>query len=208
LLRLVTERPTLEQRLMGLHNEEGGHNNEEGLNRRLEFWNKNGEEVISFIEELATEEGTQCITKEIPEAKAEEIVKEMVEFIGEPHNYGPTQEELEMIKLEDERRKQEEWQAKQKEQKKNELREQQEREERERIMRLDSERLHEILLQEREMLEVKSAPLRNYLMENVIPTLTKGLIEVCQMRPDDPVDYLAEWLFKNNPVNTGDRLKK
>ena len=36
--------------------------------------------------------------------------------------------------------------------------------------------------------------------ENVIPTLTEGLIEVCKLKPEDPVDYLAEWLFKNNPV--------
>ena len=51
-----------------------------------------------------------------------------------------------------------------------------------------------------ELLEVRSIPLRNYLMQNVIPTLTEGLIEVCKLKPEDPVDYLAEWLFKNNPI--------
>ena len=54
--------------------------------------------------------------------------------------------------------------------------------------------------QEQEMLEVRSIPLRNYLMQNVIPTLTEGLIEVCKLKPEDPVDYLADYLFKNNPV--------
>ena len=54
--------------------------------------------------------------------------------------------------------------------------------------------------QEQELLEVRSIPLRNYLMQNVIPTLTEGLIEVCKLKPEDPVDYLAEYLFKNNPV--------
>ena len=47
---------------------------------------------------------------------------------------------------------------------------------------------------------MRAIPLRNYLMQNVIPTLTEGLIEVCKLKPEDPVDYLAEWLFKNNPV--------
>ena len=61
-------------------------------------------------------------------------------------------------------------------------------------------RLAELQQQERELLEVRSIPLRTYLMQHVIPTLTEGLIEVCKLKPEDPVDYLAEWLFKNNPV--------
>ena len=64
----------------------------------------------------------------------------------------------------------------------------------------DARRLAELQQQERELLEVRSIPLRNYLMQNVIPTLTEGLIEVCKLKPEDPVDYLAEWLFKKNPV--------
>lgn len=49
------------------------------------------------------------------------------------------------------------------------------------------------------MLEAASQPLRNFLMKHVMPTLSEGLIEVCKARPDDPVDFLAEFLFKNNP---------
>ena len=41
------------------------------------------------------------------------------------------------------------------------------------------------------MLETQSIPLRNYLMKNVMPTLTQGLIEVCKVRPDDAIDYLV-----------------
>lgn len=76
--------------------------------------------------------------------------------------------------------------------------------------------------EEKEMLETRSMPLRNYLMKHVMPTLTEGLIEACKVKPDDPVDYLvsdvhnlneqkkptaiyilfcfqAEYLFKHNP---------
>lgn len=53
--------------------------------------------------------------------------------------------------------------------------------------------------EERELLEAQSIPLRNYLMTHVMPTLMQGLNECCKVRPDDPVDFLAEYLFKNNP---------
>ncbi|KAL0490662.1 adenylate kinase [Acrasis kona] len=203
MLRFVVNNDVLEQRLMSNNkNNENSHDNEEGLKRRLALWEKNGEELVSWIETIPTEQGVQCISREVQESSVENTLKNVSDFIGEPHNYGPTKEELEFIKMEEERRKQEEEEELKSQESKRLQLEQLEREEREEITRLDGERLQEILRQEREMLEVKSAPLRNYLMEQVIPTLTKGLIEVCQLRPEDPVDYLAEWLFKNNPANS------
>ena len=50
--------------------------------------------------------------------------------------------------------------------------------------------------QEKELLETQSIPLRNYLMRHVLPTLTEGLVEVCKVKPEDPVDYLV-WLINN-----------
>lgn len=35
-------------------------------------------------------------------------------------------------------------------------------------------------------------------MDNVIPVLTEGLIEVCKVKPDDAIDFLAEYLFKQS----------
>lgn len=36
--------------------------------------------------------------------------------------------------------------------------------------------------------------------KRVRPTiLTQGLVDVCEVRPEDPIDYLAEWLFRHNP---------
>lgn len=52
-------------------------------------------------------------------------------------------------------------------------------------------KLSEVKKQEEELLEAQSIPLRNYLMKHVMPTLTLGLIECCQQRPEDPVDFLV-----------------
>lgn len=48
---------------------------------------------------------------------------------------------------------------------------------------------------EASLLEAEAVPLRQYLMHNVVPTLTNGLSEVCKEMPDDPIEYLAEYLF-------------
>jgi hypothetical protein len=41
--------------------------------------------------------------------------------------------------------------------------------------------------------------LRQYLMKHVLPLVTEGLLEVSRVEPSDPIDYLAEYLFKNAP---------
>lgn len=53
-----------------------------------------------------------------------------------------------------------------------------------------------VLHDDEELIETCSLPLRKYLMMNVIPTLIDGLVDVCQTKPEDPIDYLAEYLFK------------
>ena len=52
--------------------------------------------------------------------------------------------------------------------------------------------------QERDLLDTKSQPIRQYLMDNLVPILTDGLIEVCRKFPEDPVDFLAEYLFRRS----------
>ncbi len=47
-------------------------------------------------------------------------------------------------------------------------------------------------------METRSLPMRQYLVDNVLPLLTKGLLEVGRLRPEDPIDFLAEYLFKND----------
>ncbi|CAI2386571.1 unnamed protein product [Moneuplotes crassus] len=44
-----------------------------------------------------------------------------------------------------------------------------------------------------------SLPIRSYLDSTVVPILLQGLSELSQERPDDPVDFLGNYLIKNNP---------
>ncbi|KAJ2946944.1 hypothetical protein O0L34_g16290 [Tuta absoluta] len=74
------------------------------------------------------------------------------------------------------------------------------REEREEKMEYWSE-LYSILREEEEAaLAAAGEPMRNYLMSHIFPTLTPALLEVAKLRPDDPIDFLAEYLFKLNPT--------
>ncbi len=59
-------------------------------------------------------------------------------------------------------------------------------------------RLEQIKEYERDVLDAKSQPIRQYLMDNLVPILTDGLLEVCKKTPQDPVDYLAEYLFRRS----------
>lgn len=57
-------------------------------------------------------------------------------------------------------------------------------------------RLELVQREEAELLEMRAKPLREYLMCTVLPALTQGMLEVVQVQPSDPVDYLAEFLFR------------
>ena len=37
----------------------------------------------------------------------------------------------------------------------------------------------------------------NYLRETVGECLSKCLAEVCEKRPADPIEYIAQWLYKH-----------
>jgi adenylate kinase len=99
----------------------------------------------------------------------------MMERIKKPHKYGLTAEEEEL--------------AKRKELVEKEKREREEREERERAeqeaetdrmkkQKQWSTKLEQVKRQQHEILDTQSLPLRNYLMRQVMPTLTKALIGI------------------------------
>ncbi|XP_019744395.1 adenylate kinase 7 isoform X2 [Hippocampus comes] len=50
-----------------------------------------------------------------------------------------------------------------------------------------------------QQLEVLSVPMKTYLTQHIITTVSQGLIACGSVWPDDPIDFLAEYLIKNNP---------
>lgn len=61
-------------------------------------------------------------------------------------------------------------------------------------MRKSKVRLDIIRRHEEEQKQLQGMPLRAYLMEHMVPSLTEGLIDLCKVLPEDPVDYLASYL--------------
>ena len=45
----------------------------------------------------------------------------------------------------------------------------------------------------------KQLPIRAYLDQTVVPILLQGLSALVKERPPNPVEYLANYLLKNNP---------
>lgn len=67
-------------------------------------------------------------------------------------------------------------------------------EQRQEELRREAIRAQIILAHEKERAKIEQLPLREYLMRYMVPSLTEGLIEICRVLPEDPVDYLAEYL--------------
>ncbi|XP_032440398.1 adenylate kinase 7-like [Xiphophorus hellerii] len=122
-------------------------------------------------------------------------MKKIIEIIGEPKNYGGTPEEqAEQKRIKEEERKQKlaAEAAERKERKATALAEMTGHYE-------DWKKsLGMVVEQESEMLEAKGLPLRNYLMKHVMPSLGEAMLECSKVKPEDPVDFLAEHLLRNS----------
>lgn len=60
------------------------------------------------------------------------------------------------------------------------------------------QRMAQLRNEQKEVLDNKSQPIRQYLLDNLVPILTDGLLDICKRQPGDPVDSLAEYLFKRS----------
>ncbi|XP_051795523.1 adenylate kinase 7 isoform X3 [Acanthochromis polyacanthus] len=125
------------------------------------------------------------------------LMQKIVDTVGQPRNYGPSSREVE----EEEERRKAEQRIRREIQERAEEEQKEAEEARSRAERWEEwiKSLEEVRQQEEEQLEALSVPMRSYLMEHVLPTLTQGLTECCRAHPQDPVDFLAEYLLKNNP---------
>jgi len=114
------------------------------------------------------------------------------EKAGMPFNYHPTLEEV----LEKEAKERVRKLAIEDEERRSRIANEQERKYEEEKHAVEMETFREKTQQhEAQVLEARSEPLRKYLMEHVMPALSQGLVKTCKEKPDDPVDFLAEFLF-------------
>ena len=54
-------------------------------------------------------------------------------------------------------------------------------------------------LETQNKLDVKALPIRQYLETAVVPILLQGMQALVKERPNNPVEFLAAYLLKNNP---------
>jgi adenylate kinase len=66
------------------------------------------------------------------------------------------------------------------------------------LEKLAEERLVSVMAHMKELEDCDDLNMRQFLMKYIIPLLTEGMIEVWKVGPLDPVDYLAEYIFKKS----------
>ncbi|XP_044264906.1 adenylate kinase 7-like [Tribolium madens] len=164
------------------------------LERLREFRENNTDEntVLNYFDELEID----ILLLEAKDDDNEEAFTFIANQMGPPSTFGLTPEEEEELRTIQEQERQ---LALEKEELSKQLELEKAEEERKNKMEAWSETLEKLQMEEEKILVAQSEPLRHYLMKYVFPVLTKGLIELATLKPDDPVDFLAEYLFKENP---------
>lgn len=63
------------------------------------------------------------------------------------------------------------------------------------LEKLQDGRLESIRVHMEELESTSTLNMRQFLMKQIIPVLTEGMIDVYRVGPTDPVDHLAEYIF-------------
>lgn len=177
-----------------------GHNDEGGFQRRWDNYeyvmdDKKPEgpfEPLPFFTMVEALEVPSNIAASFDEGFS--AMTKYVEVGGKPFNFHPTPAEVAVaLELADKERRESKAKAA------ATAKEQEEEEKRLRLAQEESDNMRKnyVLEEDQQMVEAACLPLRKYLMRHVIPQLTDGLLDVCQTQPQDPIDYLAEYLFKH-----------
>ena len=136
-----------------------------------------------------------------------ESMRVYIERSGRSYNYLPSVRVLN-VKREEELVK-EERDAKEKAAKASENEKQKSELEREGLEKLQDGRLASIKHHMEELENTSKLNMRQFLMKQIIPVLTEGMIEVYRFGPTDPVDYLADYIFtKSNNLRKPTRNGK
>ncbi|KAM3603156.1 uncharacterized protein V6R79_017437 [Siganus canaliculatus] len=188
----------LTERVQGLPQAEAenmSYTQEEFVSRLMKYRQLNSakETLLHYFDEL------ELIPEEIEvttgDSEYTEVMKKITKVVGLPKNFGLSPEEQEEL----DRKNEEEWKkrvaaeaGKRKDMKEAALAE----------MAAEYEQwqkhLSELKRQESELQEARSLPLRNYLMKYVMPSLSEAMVDCCKITPEDPVDFLAEYLMRSN----------
>lgn len=67
-----------------------------------------------------------------------------------------------------------------------------------RLQKLAQDRFPAVTEHVKELDEVKDLKSRDFMMKNIVPFLSEGLIEITKVAPIDPIDYLADYIFKKS----------
>uniref|UniRef100_A0A4W5N5E9 Adenylate kinase 7a n=1 Tax=Hucho hucho TaxID=62062 RepID=A0A4W5N5E9_9TELE len=166
---------------------------DEYLTRLKKFREANVEDetVLNYFDELEIHpEHIEVNNAVDPEYGA--VMEKITRLVGRPRNYGPTPEERDEME-----RKSVEETAQRLVLETAEWKRREAETAAKMAAQLEEWNRHvtEVKRQEHELLEARSAPLRNYLMNYVMPSLTEGMTECCKAKPDDPVDFLVMLLF-------------
>jgi len=208
-VKLEATDEALKARVKGLPEADvvGTHFTEEGMNRRLPIYNKlntseNGAPIVWTFFENNNIEILRLKVEGVTEEELFETIKAYIEKKGSFSNFQDEQIVQEMRK----KRKIREEQEQERKREEEFLKEQEARERQERLLQEEKDRINMEILKDQEklLLDERSQPLRQYLADMVVPILTSGIIEVSRQRPEDPVDFLAEYLYKKSlePKNT------
>ncbi|XP_044756042.1 adenylate kinase 7-like [Coccinella septempunctata] len=177
---------------------EGTHYTEEHMKRRLEAFrqiNTEDETILNFYDEMEIHPILYDATKDTTE-NMDLIFNAVKQIIGNPVSFGFSLEE--QLKIHEMQEMEYKKRIKSMEAKKK-AEEEEALENYKLKMTKWTETLEALKSEEEKVVIAESEPLRNYLMEFIFPTLTKALTEVVKIKPDDPVDFVAEYLFKINP---------
>ncbi|XP_072308924.1 adenylate kinase 7-like [Eucyclogobius newberryi] len=147
------------------------------------------ETLLDYFEEL--ELFPEEININADDLEYTNALKMITEMVGEPTNYGPSPEEQE-----EQRRRQEQKLAS----------EAAERKRKKEVALAEMtanyqewrKNLSKVERQEQERQSVQTLPLRTYLMKYVMPFLSEALVTCSRARPEDPVDFLAEYHLRNS----------
>ncbi|KPA76388.1 hypothetical protein ABB37_07728 [Leptomonas pyrrhocoris] len=134
---------------------------------------------------------------ETPLGDTEQLLQQVI--VGPPHNFGKSLEELQRDAVRQRCLEEEEEKAYAAQVAAKVAAESAECAMEQSARNADDAKMAELRRADLAELELRKQPMTRYLQERVLPLLHKGLLEVCATRPDDPVDFLAEWIMRHNP---------